>query len=250
MRTRLESTDLRSAMLTIWEQEIAPHILHGVWCVLGSVTYSSDYALKLRRDLTRLVGSEDANILIANLSDQEDLLASLGLVASLAKLAQGEMTRSAYLEKYGHRGPHEFELSVPTPAEAPQWLDEQLENFRKNPIDIDALLAKQQTAFQEAWERLKNQHPRQAGAIQKRIRENARRARLRELARSEYTRDRWLIRLFALRAAELTGLGNDIFFLTLSEVLNLLSEDHTALGLIPSRKKYTNNIIRCHPILL
>ena len=50
-----------------------------------------------------------------------------------------------------------------------------------------------------------------------------RRARLREMARSEYVRDRWLVRLFACRAGELTGLGEDVFFLTLDELLELLA---------------------------
>jgi pyruvate,water dikinase len=237
MRARLEETKSKTALLSLWEDEIAPHIQQGVWCVLGTATHSSDYALKLRRDLTKLVGAEDANILIANLSGREDLLASLGLVAGLTKLASGEISRAIYLEKYGHRGPHEFELSVPPPAEDPHWLDEQLAHFREHPVNIDDLLTKQQAAFEEAWERLQTQHPRQTGAIHKRIRENARRARLRELARSEYIRDRWLIRLFALHTAELTSLGEDIFFLSLDEVLALLSGDQATLRLIPARKE-------------
>ena len=57
---------------------------------MGTATHSADYALKLRRDLTELVGADDANILIANLSEREDLLASLGLIAGLSKLAHGE----------------------------------------------------------------------------------------------------------------------------------------------------------------
>jgi len=45
-----------------------------------------------------------------------------------------------------------------------------------------------------------------------------------------------LIRLFALRAADLTGLGNKVFFLTLDEVLALLTGNKAALGSIPARK--------------
>jgi len=86
------------------------------------------------------------------------------------------------------------------------------------------------------WGRLQTKYPRKVRAIHKRIRENAGRARLREQARSEYTRDRWLIRLFALRAADLTGLGNKVFFLTLDEVLALLTGNKAALGSIPARK--------------
>jgi phosphohistidine swiveling domain-containing protein len=237
MRTRLEVETQKAALRSLWQDKINPHIKKGVWCVLGSVTHSSDYTLKLRRELTKLVGPDDANLLIANLSEREDLLASLGLVAGLTKLARGEIAPEAYLEQYGHRGPHEFELSVPRPVENPTWLNGQLQHFREHPVDIDDLVAKQQAAFQTAWDRLQSQYHHQANAINKRIRENARRARLRELARSEYTRDRWLIRLFALRVAELTGLGEDVFFLNLAEMLNLLSGDQTALKRIPTRKE-------------
>jgi len=237
MQKRLKLESNPSGLLSLWEREIAPHIKKGVWCVLGSATHSTDYALKLRRDLTELVGAEDANILIANLSDPEELLASLGLIAGLSKLARGEITQEAYLAQYGHRGSHEFELSVPPPAEDTVWLDKQLADLHQHPVDIDGMLAKQDVIYQDAWERLQTKHPRKVETIHKRIQENTRRARLRELARSEYTRDRWLIRLFALRAAELTALGEDIFFLTLNEILTLLGGNRSPKGSILVRKE-------------
>ena len=237
MRKRIKLEADLSGLVTLWDLEIAPHIKKGVWCVLGSATYSSDYALKLRRDLTKLVGAADANILIANLSDPEELLASLGLIAGLSKLARGDITLEAYLQQYGHRGPREFELSVPPPAENSDWLDRQLAELRLNPVDIEGMLAKQDIIFQEAWQRLITGHPGKVNTIQKRIQENIRRARLRERARSEYTRDRWLVRLFALRAAELTDLGEEIFLLTLDEILELLGGNPSALGSIMVRKE-------------
>ena len=50
-------------------------------------------------------------------------------------------------------------------------------------------------------------------------------------------RDRWLVRLFALRAAELCGVGEDIFFLRLEEVLRLLGGDETSLESIAERRE-------------
>jgi pyruvate,water dikinase len=72
--------------------------------------------------------------------------------------------------------------------------------------------------------------------MRRRIAESARRARLREEARSEYVRDRWLVRAFALRAGELTGLGADVFFLTLDEVLDVLSGNVAAIQTISARQ--------------
>ncbi len=60
---------------------------------------------------------------------------------------------------------------------------------------------------------------------------------MRESARSEYVRDRWVVRAFALRAGELTGLGNDIYFLTLDKVLDVLNGDKTAVAAISAQKE-------------
>jgi pyruvate,water dikinase len=147
------------------------------------------------------------------------------------------MAREAYLAQYGHRGPQEFEISVPRPAEEPDWLDRQLAQFRESPVDTDALLAQQREAFDAAWRRFVAQHPRKGQATRRRIAESARRGRLREEARSEYVRDRWLVRSFAQQAGELTGLGDEIFYLLLDEVLALLSGDQAALGQIPARRE-------------
>ena len=70
--------DTEAALVALWRDEITPHVKQGVWTVLGSAIHSADYTVRLRRELTKLVGPEDANLLIANLSDEAGLLASLG----------------------------------------------------------------------------------------------------------------------------------------------------------------------------
>lgn len=73
--------------------------------------------------------------------------------------------------------------------------------------------------------------------MRRRIAEAASRNRQREAGRSEYTRERWLARSFALWAGQLTGLGDEIFFLTIAETLEVLSDDETALQYIPAREE-------------
>jgi pyruvate,water dikinase len=204
---------------------------------MGSVSASTAFTMKLRQELNELVGPDDANILISNLSDETGLLASLGPVIGIARVARGEMEREVYLEKYGHRGADEFELSVPRPSENPEWIEEQLANYGNNPVDVEALLAEQRNSFEAAMDRLRIKHPRKAGKMRRRIDESAHRARLRELARSEYVRDRWLIRVFALRAGELSELGDDIFYLTLEELMAVLGGDERAISAIPLQKE-------------
>jgi pyruvate,water dikinase len=234
---QIQRAETKVQLHSLWHEQINPHITQSVWIVLGSVSKATDYTIQVRRKLTQLVGPADANRLISSPNDCPDLLASLGPVVGIARVARGEMEREAYLEQYGHRGPHEFELSVPRPAEDPQWLDEQLAQFSQSPVDVEALLAKRRVEFDAAWERFLARYPRQAKSMRRRIDEVAQRARMREVARSEYVRDRWIVRAFALRAGELTGLGNDIFFLTLDELLRTLSgDDETATDTIPARQ--------------
>ena len=237
MRDSLAEVESRQALVRLWQTEINPHLKAGVWTVLGTVSHSSDYTLKLRRRLSDLLGAEDVDALISNLSDSSGLLPSLGPVAGLNQVASGKLSRSEYLRRYGHRGPHEFEISVPRPIEDPTWLDEQMEYLGASPLDVEAMLGKQKASFQAAAARLQSKYPSKANALHRRIAESARRARLREHARSEYVRDRWIVRLFALRAGELTSLGEDIFFLTLEEVLGLLSGKKAPLDSIPARQE-------------
>jgi pyruvate,water dikinase len=98
------------------------------------------------------------------------------------------------------------------------------------------MLAQQREAFASAWVRFEARYPTKASAIRRQIESAAHWARMRELARSEYVRDRWLIRAFALRAGELTGLGDSVFFLTLDGLLDLLRGDQALLRSIPSQQ--------------
>lgn len=239
LRAKIRAESIPAGLLSLWQNEIRPHVNQGVWCVFGGVTASADYTMRLHRELIRLVGPEDANRLIAlALPDGEaELLDSLGPLIGLEKLARGEISREAYLHAYGHRGPHEFEISRPRPAEDPAWIEQVLADFQANPVDVRAQIAAQRQSFTAAWERLQSRHPRQARSLQGRLAENARRICQREQARSAYVRDRWLIRLFVRRAATLLNLGDDVFFLTLDELFTCLAGQPAPTQKIAARRE-------------
>ena len=236
MGRQIQAAQTPAHLLALWQEEIEPHIRHSVQGVLGSVSHAAGHTTKLRRDLIPLVGADDADALTSGLSDDTELLASLGPLVGLAQVARGEMDRATYLARYGHRGPDEFELSAPRPAEDPAWLDHKLAQFEATPVDVESMLAQQQAAFAAAWDRLQAGHPWQARLLRRRIAQVAPRARLRETARSEYARDRGLARAFALQAGELTGLGSGIFFLTVDEMRVVLSGGHGVTRHIPARR--------------
>jgi len=87
----------------------------------------------------------------------------------------------------------------------------------RSPVDVEMLLQKQRTAFDDAWKRFEERHPRKVRSVRHRIERVAASARLREAARSEATRVIWVIREFVLRVGELAGLEkeDDVFFLSL-----------------------------------
>ncbi len=236
LRQRIVQTRDKGELAALWHQEIMSWLADGVW-IMGGSTQPLEASMKLQQELVTLVGEADANSLFSNLSSKGDMLASLGPVVGIAQVAQGKMSRAEYLEKYGHRGPHEAELSLPRPAENPDWLDRQLAEYKNNPVDVDALLARRHAEFEAAWQRLQRRYPKQAQKLRRQIKKVGPAARLREAVRDEITRFLWVERQWALRAGELTDLNDDIFLLTIDELLDLLAGQEAAVQFIPARRE-------------
>jgi pyruvate,water dikinase len=68
-------------------------------------------------------GEERARAAVGELSLGAEPPADAHLAAGLRRLAAGEIDRAAFLERFGHRGTNEMELSQPRWAEAPEHLD-------------------------------------------------------------------------------------------------------------------------------
>jgi phosphohistidine swiveling domain-containing protein len=236
LRKRIAEARTESELIDLWHRDIFSRINSDIWIIAGSAQ-PLEALIKLKHKLVELVGESDANTLFSNLSSKGDMLASLGPVVGVAKVVQGKMSRAAYLERYGHRGPQEAELSIPRPAEDPDWLDRQLAEYAKNPVDVDELLAKRRAEFEAAWQRLRARYPQKAPKLRRQIDRVGPAARMREAVRDQVTRLLWVEREWALRAGELTDLGDDIFLLTIDEVLALLSGDNAATAFIATRKE-------------
>lgn len=234
MTARIQQTQTKAALFDLWQNDLQPYTIKAWW---GHTTGASGVLniMALERTLSKLVGKEDANTLLSNLRGQEGL-ASLGPVIGISKVVKGEWSREKYLRDYGHRGPHEFELSIPHPAEDKNWLEKQIAEYKDLGIDGEALLQKQQQQFEEAKQRLKEQHPWRSVWLLRRLNKTAEGAHKREAARSEFTRVFRVVRAFALKAGQLTGLGDDIFFLYLAELVDLLAGQKVATEFIPARR--------------
>ena len=243
LRAEIEQTADAAALADLWPAQVRPLLVEAADMLTAAGSAGGTTLVSVPGKLAALVGEADAALLLSGQraeGSETTSLASLGLVVGLARLARGEIDRDAFVRQYGHRGAHEVELSIPRPAEDPGWIDDQLAAIggRGNDAarDADALLARQDAARAASWERLADEDPRKAAAVRKLITAWAPAARAREAARSEVIRSVWVARTWVLRAGELTGCGDDLFFLELPETLGLLRGERAPLERVPARR--------------
>ncbi|MFG2666545.1 PEP/pyruvate-binding domain-containing protein [Streptomyces sp. NPDC048387] len=235
LRARVAAAATAGELSALWEAEVAPYFRRCCHMLQAATRQGGDSLVKVRGTLESLVGEADADLMTTGLGD-EGQLASMGPLLGLERLARGETDRDTYTRTYGHRGPHEFEVSLPRPAEDARWLDRQLAALGTVEEDADLRLARQTTARTAAWDRLATAHPRRVAGLRKAVDAWAAAARLREAARTEVARVFWLLRTFVLRAGEVSGAGEELFFLSREEILAVLGGDRTPLAALPARR--------------
>jgi pyruvate,water dikinase len=186
------------------------------------------------RALRRLVGPGHANAITTG-SRPGDHLASLDLLVALGDLDAGVIDRATFASRFGHRGPHEYELSIPRPGEDPSWVDRQLK-LSNDGISPRQRLTDRAHQRDSAWADITRQHPRVLRPVRWLAAGWAGATRRREQLRSESVRALWVVRAFLRRAGEITGHGDDLFFLTLDETLDVLHGDRRGLDRVQSRR--------------
>ena len=235
LQAQIRAAQTPRELLALWHEQLGAHLDEGCRLLLAGLSEYRTLSRKLHIEFESLLGEADANALLSGVSTGTDYLASLGLLVGLIAVSKGEMSRQEYMQMYGHRGPHEMELSIPRPAEDPAWIEGQL--ARLDEFDVPSLLAEQRRRHEAAWERLKVKAPRKVQAYRRQLDRMAAASKEREAARSEAVRMLGIYRVFALRVGELTGLGDDVFFLALEEILEVLGGDGSARALIPARRE-------------
>jgi pyruvate,water dikinase len=241
LRAEIGQTADPAALADLWSARVRPLLVEAADMLTAAGSADGTTLVTTPGKLAALVGEADAALLLSGQQAEEaGSLASLGPVVGLARLARGEIERDAFVREFGHRGAHEMELSIPRPAEDPGWPDDQLATLpdqdRATARDADALLASRREARAEAWQRLARSDPWKATSARKLITRWAPLARGRESARSEVVRSAWVARAWAVRAGELTGHGDDLFFLELPEIAALLRGERALLDQVPGRR--------------
>jgi rifampicin phosphotransferase len=241
LRARIAATGDPNALAALWREEVEP-LFRTASAMLGAGARGDRGALAFgRKDLAGLVSEEDINLLLSGGQPGGGALDSLGPVLGLAQLARGEIDRDTFTARWGHRGPHELEVSIPRPAEDPNWIDAQLAGLAEaragGRADAVALLERQEAARAQAWDRVDRADPRRAAELRRKLDSWSAVARDRELARSEAVRVFWVLREWVLRAGELTGRGTDLFWLSAEEILaQLAGQGGAPLEAVPVRR--------------
>jgi phosphohistidine swiveling domain-containing protein len=236
-RRRAEIAAVATAveLADLWTNVLNPEFHRVSWMLSAATRSSGASFITTRKRLQRLLGDAAANALTAGLRTEAGQLASLGLLDGLEQLAAGEIDRDTFNRRYGHRGPHEFEISLPRPGEEPDWIDQQLAERAQSATSYSDMLAAQEQKRNAAWAELEQRHPVHARILHRQLRGWAKISRDRERARSEVIRYFWVLRAYALRAGELSGLGDDIFFLDKAEIVRVLQGETISSKLIKQR---------------
>lgn len=228
--------ETQTQLLHLWRDKVKPlFIRNGLMLKTINEHYQGPW-LNLAGEVKKLVGKQEADLLMSTIGNTSDELASLGVLTGVSKVAAGEMSRKEYMDNYGHRFPDEWHLHSPRPYETPTWLDEQVQKFRDNPFDLDEIASKQKKKFNDVWGRFQAAHPNKSRKIRRKLDRFASLSVEREQIRSEIARTVCVIRKLFLRAGELTGLGDDVFLLTYPELEEVLAGDHGSLKYVEERR--------------
>jgi phosphohistidine swiveling domain-containing protein len=236
LRSRIASAPDSGALAPLWEGEVEPYFLLACRMLEAAANQGGAAILFLRKNLQKLIGGEDADALLTGSGGARGPLSSLEPLLGLSALLRGAIDRGEFARRFGHRGPHEAELSAPRPAEEPDWIDRQLWGLRQSREDPADLIAHRDAERRAALGRLHERFPRKENALLRQIDDWIRIAHERESVRSELIRSFWVVRAFVQRAGAISGLGDNIFFLSIDEILALLRGDRSAAAHIPARR--------------
>ncbi|MDP9845453.1 PEP/pyruvate-binding domain-containing protein [Streptosporangium lutulentum] len=267
VREHIAAVTTAGELAGLWEGELLPYFVDACQVLEAAGRQGGTELVMTRDKLRKLAGEADAEAMLTGVNADGEL-ASLASIVGLERLARGEIDRETFARTYGHRGAHEFEVSVPRPGEDPRWIDAQLaavsgaesafasgtgptavsgtESATASGVRLAAaseprhrtgmLLARQQEAREAAWKRFERRHPGKVAKTRLRVKRWNAIVRDREATRSEVVRVFWALRAFVRRAGELTGHGDDLFFLSIQEILALLRGDDAPLEQVAIRR--------------
>jgi len=222
-------------LVSLWNDRIFPHFLKSCRYLRVATILFGDKLSVFRKKINRVVDEETTNNIMSDLSGSSSSLVSLNLVKGVFDIDKGDLSREDFIRVNGFRGPHEMEISIADMQEDPSLLDDYLASpVLKDPAEM---LEKQKENARAAWETLKDKSPRLYKRFRKEFEIISFMAGRRELVRAEMIRVMRMFRLFYRKAGEISGLGDDLFFLSYGELIESLKSGIYNKVLLDDRKK-------------
>lgn len=237
MRQQIRQVEEKEELSKLWPEVLWPKF----WDLLQLQDKSNeDYFypyIAARKKIIELIGLEGADNLLSNMVGETGELASVGQLLGLQRLYDGEISRDQYEEIAGHRPVSENEISQPRLYEDPGWIDKRLAEYAENPIDYKQLQKNKRKTYYRVWGEFSERFPKQSAKIYAKLDKTITAMEKREKIRSELTRSLEVFRAWYLRAGELTGLADEIFYLQNEEVQMLLKGDTSWVEVVKPRKE-------------
>lgn len=232
---KINSAASSSELSTLWIDSFKDYFEWSCRYLRIATIPLGDRVSNLRKKLMKHLRESKTNDILSNLSGESSSMVSLNLIRGMAGIRKGEISREEYIEESGMRGPHEFELSMPDMQEDPSLLNDFIDSMGN--MDPENMLSEQKKKSKQSWNELSAKSNRTYNNLLKEFQEIAKLADQREKVRAEMIRVHRSMRHFYRKAGKLTKLGEDIFFLGIEELLEVLEGDTPNKVQIECRKK-------------
>lgn len=230
----IESANTTEDLLKLWTFDVRP-FLSALWNIwfggAGSATLAT-----LRKKLAKMAGEELANLLCSNFSSEQTLVSMKPMLA-IEQVIDGSLTSEKYLELYGHRSPHEFEVYYEYPADKQSFINDQIREYKNLNLKPTELLKKQQSECMKGKRLFIQKFPVKQKWLEKKLEAISKDANTRESLRNEFVKVFRVMRHLLLKIGFVTRIGDDIFMMYCFEVPKFLQGDIEMLDKLSKRRK-------------
>lgn len=230
---RIEDTKNREDLYKLWSADVHPY-LSALWYIwfggAGSATLAT-----FRKKLAKMTGEELANLLCSNFSSEQTLVSMKPLLA-IDQVINGSLSREKYLELYGHRSPHEFDVYYKYPADDPYFIENQIKEYKDANLRPIEMQKKQQSEFMRGKKLFAQKFPNKQKWLEKKLEQISKDANTRESLRNEFVKVFRVMRHLLLKIGSVTGIGDDIFMMYCFEVPKFLQGDTEMLDKLAKRR--------------
>ena len=220
-------------LINYWDNNMLPQVKNAFASILGVAGMQMVPLFGTHNKIAKIAGEEMADRLCGG---------CLGVVESMKPMLllddviAGRLSKEEYVRTCGHRSPDEMELMAPRPYENPNYPDNVLAERRESGVDMYAMKASQEKAYEEALAEFKAKYPGRRKWIDKQIKGFAGANSFREEIRSKGVHIFCVFREFILRTGQINGLGDDVFMLMFDELFDCLHKEKFPLDVMKARR--------------